>query len=213
MRHFGFTTLFLLLMGAAGAYAQRGEVGVAVGGSLYRNPSITNGSQSVTAGLDSGFSGSAWLGQDMYKYVGGEIRYTYERNDFKLSGNGANVGFSGYAQVINYDLLVHLSPRGSRVRPYVLGGGGVKFYKGTGTESATQPLSRYALLTRANELTGVVSFGAGVKFNVSKHLNVRGEFRDYLSGYPHKVVTSNVNSSSPGLLHNFVPSIGLAYTY
>lgn len=213
MRKFVFTSLFALLVGAPGAYAQRGEIGVAVGGSLYRNQTLTNNGQSVTTGLSNGLSGSAWLGQDMYKYVGGEIRFTYERNDYQLSGLGSNLAFSGDAQVVNYDLLVHFTPRKARVRPFVLGGGGVKWYRGTGSESSVQPLSRFALLTHENELKPVVSVGAGVKVAVSQHINLRLEVRDYLTAFPNKIVTPNTNTSGTNMLHNIVPSLGLAYTF
>jgi|SRR5579883_2070126 len=213
MRQFFLTSLFALTMGVVGAYAQHGEVGVAVGGSLYRNPSITNNGQNITAGLSDGFSGSAWLGQQMYKYVGGEIRYTYESNGFSLNGNGANAGFSGDSHALGYDLHIHLTPRTARFRPYVLGGGGVKFYRGMGTESATQPLSRFALLTKENELRPMVDFGAGVKFGITDHLYIRAEFRDVMTGFPTKVVTPNLGSSSPSFLHNFVPSGGISYVF
>lgn len=213
MRQFFITSLFTLTLGVVGAYAQHGEVGVAFGGSMYRNPSITNNGQQITAGLSDGFSGSAWLGQQMYKYVGGEIRYTYEHNAFNLNGSGSNVAFGGDAHAIGYDLHIHLTPRTARFRPYVFGGGGVKLFRGEGTESSTQPLSRFALLTRENELRPMVSFGGGLKIGITDHLSVRAEFRDYMTAFPTKIVTPNVNSSSPAFLHNYVPNAGLSYTF
>lgn len=213
MRQFFITSLFALTLGVVGAYAQHGEIGVAVGGSLYRNPSISNGGQQVTAGLNNGFAGSAWLGEQMYKYVGGEIHYTYETNQFNLSGNGANVGFGGDSHSIGYDLHFHLTPRTSRFRPYVFGGGGIKYYQGTGTESATQPLSRYALLTKENELRPMVSFGGGIKFGITEHLFMRAEFRDMMTSFPTKILTPNAGSTTPNFLHNFVPNAGISYVF
>jgi opacity protein-like surface antigen len=213
MRNFLITSCLVLFAGVTGAYAQRGEVGVAVGGSLYRNQTLTNNGQTAQTGLSNGLSGSAWIGQNMYRYVGGEIRYTYERNDFKLSNGGSSVGFTGDAHVVHYDLLVHFTPRNSRVRPFVLGGGGVKLYRGTGAEAVSQPLSRFALLTHENEMKAVISAGAGVKVAVTKHVTLRAEFRDYITPFPQKIVTPNVNTSGTSLLHNFVPSVGLSYGF
>ena len=213
MRNFLLTSVLVLFAGVTGAYAQRGEVGVAVGGSLYRNQTLTNNGQTVDAGLSNGVAASAFIGQNMYRFVGGEIRYTYERNDYKLSGNGANVGFSGDAHAIHYDLLIHFTPRTSRVRPFVLGGAGVKYYRGTGAEAVSQPLSRFALLTRENDMKPVVTFGAGLKIAVTNHINLRAEFRDYLTPFPQKIVTPNVNTSGTSLLHNYVPNVGLSYSF
>lgn len=213
MRNLAVLSCCILFAAGCVARAEHIEVGVGAGGSLYRNQTLTNGAQSASAGLDRGFAAGVWLGQDMYRYVGGEVRYMYERNDLSLSASGAKAGFRGDAHVVHYDILVHFAPRESRVRPFIFGGGGVKLYRGLGTESATQPLSRVALLTNGKDTKAVVSFGAGLKIHWTSRLYMRLEFRDYLSAFPDKVLTPNAGTSGKGWLHNFVPGVGLGYTF
>jgi hypothetical protein len=40
----------------------------------------------------------------MYEHVGGEIRYTYLKNDMKLEGGSASAKFGSQAHVIHYDI-------------------------------------------------------------------------------------------------------------
>ena len=56
----------------------------------------------------------------------------------------------------------------------------------------TQNLSQYALLTKANDLTGVVSVGGGVKMKLGAHAWLRLDVHDYMSPFPKQVITPNV---------------------
>ena len=58
----------------------------------------------------------------------------------------------------------------SAVRPFVAFGGGIKMYRGTGEEQVVQPLSNIALLTKAQDLTGMLSIGAGFKVKLSPNV-------------------------------------------
>src|SRR6266478_2846236 len=79
--------------------------------------------------------------------LGGGLRYEYLPGDLKVSSGGAESTFSGEAHAIHYDFLMHFAPTGSKIRPFVAAGGGVKVYRGTGAATLTQPLQRFALLT------------------------------------------------------------------
>ena len=83
----------------------------------------------------------------------------------------------------------HTTPSGSRIRPFVAVGAGIKVYQGTGAQVVYQPLSNIALLTQAQDLTPLVSGGAGVKFQISPRVQFRAELHDYLTPFPNKVIT------------------------
>ena len=92
------------------------------------------------------------------------------------------------------------------------GGGGLKFYQGTGAEQAFQPLSNLALLTKTNETLPTVDFGGGVKFHVSRRTAISVEFRDYITKVP-KVFAAAPGASISGVLHQWVPAFGISWTF
>src|SRR5690349_13807801 len=89
--------------------------------------------------------------------------------------NGAifrSASFGAMSHAIHYDVLWYAAPNGSRIRPFVAVGAGIKVYRGIGTEVAFQPLSSVALLTKAQDLTPVASAGGGVKMQLSPRLSL-----------------------------------------
>ena len=192
----------------------RFEFGGGIGGSFSPARTIKGQGGSADASLPRGIMGSVWLGHNMYRLVGGEFRYDFETGDYKLKGNGQEVSFGGRSHSVHYDILVHFSPLGSKVRPYVLAGGGVKRYEGTGAERAFQStLTRIAVLSRTNELQPMMTFGAGIKMNIGRNLNFRVEFRDTLTPFPGKVILPTTGGSPGGLVHDFTPLAGISYVF
>ena len=62
-------------------------------------------------------------------------------------------------------MLLHTRATGeSRTQFFVAMGGGMKIYRGTGTEEAYQPLSQFAYFTKTQKVEPMASFGAGVQF-------------------------------------------------
>ena len=202
-----------IAFGAPALYAQRYDFTVFGGGSFTSSATISNPLGSVDGGFKPGFSAGASFGQEMYKYIGGEIRYTYQKQDMKLSGNGQEATFAGNSQAIHYDLLLHATPRNAHVRPYVAVGGGVKYYSGTGNESSVQPLSDIAVLTRTSQWVGLVSFGGGVKIALSHGITFRVDVHDYLTPFPKDVIAPAPGSSVSGWLNNLVPTAGITFTF
>jgi hypothetical protein len=202
-----------LILSTPGAFAQRVEVGAAVGGGFYQSKTVTSGSARADAGFENGLAGSAWIGQNVSQRIGGEIRYLYQRDNLKLSSGGASATFDGQSHAIHYDLLFHATSRRSRVRPFVLAGGGVKIYQGTGKEVVFQPLSNLALLTKTNDTKGLVTVGGGIKLAVTGRLQLRVDLQDYLTPFPTKVITPNQGAKVSGWISDFVALFGLAYTF
>jgi hypothetical protein len=156
---------------------------------------------------------SVWVGHHMYPKVSGELRYDLMRNDMALNGTGARATFGAESHAIHYDIHYHFAERGAKTRPYVLVGGGVKMFRGTGTERAFQPLSQIAVLTKTTEVAGLLTFGAGVKVQLSDRVLLRLEIRDNLTRFPKKVITPNRGSGGDGWIHNFLPTAGVSLLF
>jgi len=194
--------------------AQRWEVGGGAGGGFYSSQDINSPNGTASGKLETNIAGSAWLTNNGHNKWGGELRYDYGRGDFQLSQSSTKASFAGETHGIHYDVLRYFAPSESPVRPFVAVGGGVKVYRGTGTEVVFQPLSKIALLTKAQDLVPMVSVGGGLKFRISPRVTLRAEVHDYLTPFPKKVITPNVGAKVGGWcwLQDFVPMIGLSYT-
>ena len=212
MKHFGYVMFVASLAAfAPAALAQSWEVGFAGGGSFHTSETVQNPAGNGTAGLAPGFGASAWLGNNGSGSLGGELRYDYERSDFRLSSGGTTVNFAGQSNAVHYDVVWHMAPSESHIRPFVAAGAGVKLFNGTGTEEAFQPLSSIALLTKTNQIEPVVSVGGGVKFSLSQSVQMRLEVHDYLSPFPTNVVAPAANSKIGGWISDIVASVGLSF--
>src|SRR5260370_38794420 len=88
-------------------WAQKWELGVLGGGGVYNSASATSPAGSADVGFKSSAAVGAYLGSDMYKFLGGELRYEYLPGDLKGAGGGAGSPFSGAAAAIRYDFLMH----------------------------------------------------------------------------------------------------------
>ncbi len=193
--------------------AQKFEVGGGGGGPLYLSRPVRTPTVSANTGFDNGFAFGGWVGHDTTDRIGGEIHYLHGRNDLKLSSGGTKINFSGLSHALHYDVLVYGAPRGAKIRPFVAVGGGIKGYYGTGKESAFQPLSNLALLTRTRQWQGLATFGGGVKVAVGRHSSLRFEVLDYLTPFPKDVIAPAPGAKLGGWLHNFVPVVGLSATF
>lgn len=195
------------------AMAQKWEFGGGIGGSFYMSRDISNGSAKASAGIETNVASGVWLGENLSNKWGGEVRYDYQRGDMRLKNGGSSASFSGDTHALHYDILWHITPRGSKVRPFLAAGAGIKVYRGTGAEIPSQPLSQFALLTKGNQLEALLSLGAGVKWQVSPAFQVRLEVHDYITPFPKEIIAPNVGSHVSGVLQNIVPMIAIAYTF
>ncbi|MGA3187458.1 MAG: outer membrane beta-barrel protein [Bryobacteraceae bacterium] len=208
--------LQMLLVGSAvlapSAWAQTWEVGGGVGGGFYTSQDVTSSTGSASAKLQTGLAGGVWLGNNIQGHWSGELRYEYQMGDLALSSGGTTATFGAHTQQFHYDVMWHATTTESRIRPYVAAGAGIKLYQGTGAQAAYQPLSNYALLTQQQDLTALVSVGAGVKFQITPHVQLRLDVHDYLTPFPKNVITPNVGAKVGGWLQDFVPMVGISYT-
>jgi hypothetical protein len=196
------------------AMAQKWEVGVGGGGDFYTSQTVQGAVSSADASLTTAIAASAWLGNDSGRLLGGELRYDFEDSSLKLSSGGTTATFAGQTDAVHYDFLLHFTPRGSRIRPFVAAGAGIKLYRGTGAQSAYQsPLQDVAVFTQTKDLTPLVSAGAGVKIAITNNIQLRVEVHDYLTPFPTKVITPASGAHVSGWLQDFVPMFGLSFTF
>jgi hypothetical protein len=189
------------------------EFGGGIVGSFYDKKTFTSTGGNAEAGFDIAMGASAWVGHHMYPKLSGEIRYDFAHNGMTLKGAGAKASFGGDSHAVHYDIHFHLNEIGSKFRPFFLAGGGVKMFRGTGQEHSFQPLSQIAVLTKTTELTGLVTFGAGVKMQLTDRILLRLEFRDNLTRFPKKVIAPNRGSGGDGWLNNFAPTAGVSVLF
>jgi hypothetical protein len=207
------TLATIILAAAASAGAQEWEVGGLAGGGFVPGVKVTNAAGSATTGFQTGAVFGAFVGQNLYPHLSGEIRYGFMQSNLKLQSGGAKVTFSGQAHVVHYDLIFHTNRKGSRAQYFVAGGGGVKVFRGTGREAAYQQLSQYAYLTRTQQLKPLISVGGGVKVALSPRVFLRTEFRDYITMFPKEVIYPAPGSKIGRMLHDFVPMAGISFEY
>ena len=149
----------------------------------------------------------------MYDHLGGEFRYTYRKSDLKVTSGSASAKFRGDSHAAHYDLLFHLRPRESKVRPFFAIGGGLKVYRGTDVESSRQTLSNLAVLTHTQEVKPLLSVGAGVRKKLGRAAALRLDFRDYITPFPKQVIAPGPGARIGGWVHDFVGLVGLSVLF
>ena len=189
------------------------EFGVGVMGSFYDSKSFTGPGGSAKGGFESGLGGSIWLGQNMYRRIGGELRYDLALNDMKLDGGNTKVTFGSKTHAFHYDVHFHLTDRGGKDRPYALFGAGVKVYEGNGVERAFQPLQTVAVLSQGSQITPLITFGGGVKFQLTNKVNMRLEFRNNMTPFPKKLIAATRSTGGDGWTNNLLPMVGISLLF
>jgi len=195
------------------ARAQKWEFGVLGGGGFYTNGSVESPAGSGKVGFKPNAAVGAFLGNNTSKHWGGELRYEYRPGSLKVSSSGTEATFNGESHAMHYDFLLHFAPTEAKMRPFVAFGGGVKLYRGTGEPTATQPLSKLALLTDTHEVSGMGSVGAGVKVAASSKWSFRFEVHDFITPFPKQVIAAAPGAKITGFLNDFVVMGGIALTF
>lgn len=212
-----FTLILIACLGICAAFAptakaQKWEVGGGVGGGFYTSDDITAPGGSASAKIATNLAASGWLANNGAGKWGGELRADFQLGALELNGGGTQASFAARSYAFHYDVLWHATPNGSRIRPFVSACAGIKVYQGTGAQVVYQPLSNFALLTQAQDLTPLVSAGGGVKIQLSPRIQLRAEVHDYLTPFPKQVITPAQGAKAGGWMQDFVPMVGISYT-
>ena len=204
----------LALLGAVACAAQEWEVGGMASYGFYRTLDLTSPVGAAVAGFNPGTAFGAVVGHNAGGLLGGEFRYSYEMSNLKLSSAGTDVKFAGMSHIVGYELVLHRRPKhGTKILPFLAVGGGMKIYRGTGTEQAYQPLSDIALLTRTQEIKPMISAGGGVKMLIGQRVILRAEVRDYITTFPKQLITPLPGTKVSGWLNDLVPMVGISYIF
>jgi hypothetical protein len=183
------------------------------GGGFTNGVTVTNATGTASAGFDKGLAFGAVLGQNLYPRVSGELHYAYNVSDLRVSSGGQSAAFKGLAHSMHYDILFHTGRARSRVQPFAAAGGGLRVFRGAGTESAYQPLSGFALLTKTSQWVPMATFGGGIKYAIRPRVLLRVEVRDYFSRFPTHVIAPAPGSHLAGWLHDVVPMVGISFVF
>src|ERR1035437_3736417 len=204
-------SILVLTAGAAATFAQQWEFGGAGGGGFLNSVPVSAGAGSATAGFQTGAAFGGYVGYSQSRHIGGELRYAYLQSTLSLKSGGRQATFSGISHVIHYDLIFKTTRNAGKVQLFAAVGGGVKVFRGTGTEAAYQPLSQFGYFTKTQTLKPMASVGGGVKFALTKRVFLRTEFRDYITAFPKEIITPPAGMKYGTLLHDFVPMVGLGF--
>jgi hypothetical protein len=208
MRLFQALVVFLSLLPAA--MAQKWEIGGGVGTGFYTSHDVTSPAGTASAKIGSNIAATAWVGNRSAKHWGGELRYNFQRGDLLLRQASTEASFGASSHALHYDFLYHFHDSEYSVRPFVAFGGGIKMFRGTGQEVLVQPLSRIALLTRAQDMVPMASVGAGFKVRLSDSVHLRLDVHDFMTPFPKEVIVPN-GGSITAWMHDIVPMVGIMF--
>ena len=196
-------------------FAQPWELGAIGGYGWYHDSSITNASGSAQSGFPARAAFGVTFTQNMYKYVGGEVRYLFRFGGPELKSSGVKVNLDGHTNLVTYDFLFYTSSKESSIRPYVAAGAGIKVYTGLGSHSfdVNQPLANLALLRPVNQVEPAISVGGGMKLPLPKRTQLRVDFHVYMTPLPDQVFRPIGPAVIRGWLFDFVPLGGISYVF
>lgn len=201
------------LAACAAASAGQWEIGGGAGYGWYRKASVYAPAGKAQAGIRSRFALTFVAGDDMYRYWGGEVRYTYQDGDPFIEAGGQQANVQGQSHAFHYDVLIYARPRGARIRPYFAGGPGAKLYVVSGPAPLRQPFPAIATLTTTDQTKFLLSVGGGVKVQLARHLLARFDFRDYITTFPRKLIQPAPFATARGIFQQFTPLVGLSATF
>jgi hypothetical protein len=190
--------------------AQNWEIGGGVGYSWYHNGSITSSAGTATAGIRNRILATAVITENLYEHFSGEIRYVYNDGPTFLQSSGVSGDIRAQSHSFSYDMLAHLNPRESRIRPYLAGGVGARYYETTGRAPIPQPVPHIAALVPTTQWKALFNFGGGVKIRVTEHIIFRADLRDYLTPFPDRLFLPVANATTHGILQQITPMFGVS---
>ncbi|MBL8231480.1 MAG: outer membrane beta-barrel protein [Bryobacterales bacterium] len=144
-------------------------------------------------------------------YYGHEIGYILNDATFRtdiVTTEGRTTRTTRYEDKVKvqqafYNFLLYMMPAGERIRPFIAVGAQLYQY------GAPRILNFDVGQTRNYG----ANYGAGVKFKLIEHLNVRMDFRHYIGGKPYDLKFANERAAGGGLINQFEGSMGFSITF
>jgi hypothetical protein len=208
-----FYAFGLVVALSASSQAQQWELGAQFGLAVSHDPAISGPNGSAQTGFPVKAIASVVWGENLYQYFSGEFRYMFRWGGPKLTSDGTGAEMSGYANLLTYEILVHMKSRESRFRPFVAGGSGIKIYTGTGDQSVNQPLANVAALRPVTQVEPAISVGGGVKYLLARDVQFRIDFRTYMTPSPNDLIRPVGKAVTKGWSFDLVPMLGISYVF
>jgi hypothetical protein len=206
--------IVLLVAAPMACLSQQWEIGGAGGYGWYSSPSISNGfGSSAQAGFPAKGAIGVVFGENQYEHLGGEIRYLFRFGGPELISDGTQATLRGYTNVVVYDFLFYATPKENKLRPFFAAGAGIKAFTGTGDFIVNQPLQGFARLVPHTQVEPAISAGAGLKYRITRHAQVRVDFRTYFSPLPDEIFRRPRTAALRGWVYDFVPMAGISYLF
>jgi len=178
-----------------------GTLVASLGGQVVRDP------LRLDTTLERGWTFSPKITLNTWKYVSNEFAYTRSQTNFRLNGKDEVVGFGidsrskAAIRTFTYNTVVHPTPNGRRVRPYVAAGPAVQLIHLLEAAPEKSGLLKFAerdvalFVTAYNfgfkpDLDGGgvfqfgLNYGGGVKLHLSPRLFLRVDFRETVTRKP-----------------------------
>ncbi len=193
--------------------AQPWEFGGEFGLGISHDPTVSGPTASAASGFPVKAAASVVFGENPYHYIGGEFRYMFRWGGPHLTSNGTQGSMNGYANVLTYDILIHLTSKESRLRPYVAGGAGIKIYTGSSQRTSSQQLTDIALMIPGTQIEPAISAGAGVKYLIAPGVLLRLDFRTHMTPLPNDLIRPVGKAMIRGWTYDFVPMVGVSYVF
>ncbi len=206
-------TLLAGFLFAGVCFAQNWVIGGGLGYGAYKNATITSSGGTADAGIKSQMVVTGAVSEDLFEHFSGEFRYVYHAGDNFLKSGSTEGAVKAQSHTFVYDALIHLRPRAERIRPFVAGGFGAKYFDTTGNPPSPQPLPKIASLTSQSQWKPLFDVGGGVKIRVNDHVVASGEFRDYIALFPERLFSLAGGATRSGILHQFTPMFTVGYNF
>src|ERR1051325_819017 len=124
--------MFGLALFAGACGAQNWEMGVGLGYGVYHNGSIISSGGTADAGIRNRFAVTGYVTEDLFDHFFGGVRFVYQDGARFLRSGSVQGVVQAQSHAITYDALIPFNGRGSRIRPFVGGGLGAKYYNTNG---------------------------------------------------------------------------------
>jgi hypothetical protein len=193
-----FVSLSLLLISVtAFAPAQVAEVSLSLRRSQISGNELGSfGFAELPVRLENGYGVAARLDIHSGRFLAHELSYGFDRDKLTLAGE--DQGAVTVHQFF-YDLVLHLTPRETPVRPFVVGGLGFSgFFPPESDLVQTAGITKFGF-----------NYGGGLKFKLHRRLGLRVDIRDHVSNKPNILSLPDVT----GKLHQLEFSAGVSLLF
>jgi len=192
-----FVSAALGIIASAPAMSQ--EAGWYLGGALGR-AEARQGCEGVTVSCDDTDTGwKIFGGYQINRNFGVELGYA-DFGENTASGVISGVAVNATAEMTAWDLVgVASIPFGGRFAAY----GKLGFYRGDVEVRATASVPGFSATAQADDQNTDVTFGFGLKLDISRNLAVRAEWQRYNNVGGSDTGESDIDLLSIGLLYRF----------